>query len=262
MKLIFNILIILIFLIVGCKSTTPDYEKYVLASDSSSFILGVNRTMNGYFYPKISVFENNDTSFLYYLSKEDTSLRCFQPDKKEQTIVRLSNIFSNRINYSIKEGCYVFFETDDLFWIDSPSDDSLYQGSINELVIKSVRKVINNETYLLDLVEPATNSNHTLLLGIYGETDATYGIFNVEENSLELQKVVGKRPYDYSVKDMYVESGMISRVNQDSFLISYYFSDSVDLYVNNKFEKRLIMKSDSSLTFTGFEGDKTDINAI
>jgi hypothetical protein len=217
--------------------------------------------MGGYFYPKISTFETKDSSLIYYFSREDSSLHIYSNKNKS---INLSSLLNSRIEYSNKFGVYVLMDSLDFIWVDSAEDDSLYHISLSNLTIdKVIKKSINNNLNLLDLIEVEINSKtNELLLGIYGDTKATYGLFEIQGDSLVLIKEIGFLPYEYEVKDMYVKSGMINKLNGDSFLISYYYSDSVDLYIKNEFSKRLSLKSDSSNSFKGFDGDYKDINAI
>lgn len=265
MKLINYTISVLILLILGCDWIKPT-NKYVLKQEKESFSIGLKKPMSGYFHPAIILFDNNDTSFIYYFSKADTTLRIFPvKDTGVKQFISLSTLFNERIHYSNKEGAFSYMESKDLLWIDSPRSDSIYQVDLSNLsIIKAVSKRLENKEILLtDFIQPYINSaENKLLLGIYMETNGAYGLFEIEENMFLLKKELDVYSSDYKRKDMYISSGSLTQVSSDSIIVSYYYSDTVSLFVKNNFVKQICLKSDSALEFTGFKGNRQDINAI
>lgn len=264
MKLTHLALCVIMFFITSCWDTTS--HKYELAKGTDYYTMGLNQSIPGYFYPSITVFNQNDTSFIYYFCKADTTLRILSTKNMEDVkFISLSSIFNERIDYSNKEGAFSYMETQDLLWLDSPTSDSIYQIDLSGLnVVKSISKKLNNEDiFLSDLIQQHINSaKNELLFGIYDNTKGAFGLFEVQNNTFLLKKELDTYPDDYKNKDMYLYSGVLTDISPDSFIVSYYYSDTVALFVKNKFVKQICLKSDSSIIFSGFEGDRNDMNAI
>lgn len=265
MKLIVFFICILVFT-TSCNRNKPSI-KYELIKGTDSFVVGLNQPMFTYFHPSLTVFNQNDTSFMYYYCKADTTLRIISTKNIEDVkFISLSSIFNERIDYSNKEGVFSYMETQDLLWLDSPTSDSIYQVDLSSLnVVKSISKTLNNkDIFLSDFIQQHINSTkNELLLGIYYNTKGAFGLFEVQNNNtFLLKKELDTHPDDYKNKDMYLYSGVVTDISPDSFIISYYYSDTTSLFVKNKFVKQICLKSDSALEFTGFEGDRKDMNAI
>lgn len=259
-------LFLLFFSILLLSCNTFEKEKdYTFFKTDKEFRIGLNNPSRGNFYPIISKYQNSDTSYCYYFCAADTSLRVISFTDAKEEVVKLREVLNNRINYSKKFGADLFLETPNIGWFNSDLSDSLYQIDFSKKkILNSISKEI--EDYYLSEFNNKTFINSYVnqwILGVYDSLKIiSNGVFKQEKNRLIRVKKMGEFPNSYRKQDMYINSSLLTILSKDSLLISYHFSDSVDLYVNYNFVGRIEMKSDSSILFTGFMGDEKDINAV
>lgn len=241
-------------------------KKYELIKAEGQMVFSLNKPSPSAFYP---IFYNhqqtNQNNLIYSFNGKDTCIDFLDFNLNKRSKIFIANDLK-RIGYNEKMGLFLYFETDKLVWIDSGVSDSLYSISlISNEIVDVISKDINDDFSVYDLMDQVyiNSKKNELIMRIYKHGNyTTFGWFNINRDKLELKKLLGTLPSGYQQKDMYLKSGELTILNEDSLIISYHYSDSVDLYVNKNLVSRICLKSDSSIIFTGFEGDKMDMNAI
>lgn len=263
-----NKLIVIIFSLIAVFmiSCNQKQKQYELIKTEGQMVFNLNKPSPSAFYP---IFYNhqltNQNHIIYGFNGQDTCIDFLDFKLNKISKISIANTLK-RIGYNEKMGLFLYFETDKLVWIDSGVSDSIYSVNIaSDEVVSVISKDIDNDFSIYDLMDQIyiNSEKNELIMRIYKQGNyATFGYFNINGDKLELKKQLGVLPADYQQKDMYLKSGELTMLNEDSLIISYNYSDSVDLYVNKNLVSRICLKSDSSIIFTGFEGDKMDMNAI
>lgn len=252
---------LVILFLVACENES-NYSNFVLQNTREAFIIGMDRPVGDYFYSFVSTFNNKDTSFVYYYCRTDSSVRIIT--KNNERVYQLDSIVKN-IKYHPKMGVRIHFVSPDLFLLDSSIGDSIYEISLKDLkTTNTIALTLNKkDVYLRDFIEQDINlEKNNYILGIYGETNSAFASFKLDSNQFILKQPIDELPKDYLTNDMYIEAGMLTRISKDSLIVSYYYSDTASLIVNNTLVKKIALKSDSSKEFKGFSGNDNDMNSI
>lgn len=241
--------------------------------------------LKGHFAPSlftacIGVCKLDNNDFLYGYNKLNNAI-IFYPLNCNKNTIEI-NIDTLR-NYISLDKLYTksFYVYNEKFFVISEDFDSLMYASINlrngkldEINFYKINnnlKVNNCGFIKFTPYQPILFFNNSLALPI--ECSAVdckndscklypYALFSMNDDELIFKKFLDELPANYYKENYYTnETSAIQISNKNSVLISYCYNDSVDIFNNGEFKKRVLLKSKYSNAFKGIN-DLNDINEI
>ena len=266
------IFLVIISIVLGCKfQNDTNITKIKLEATNLNIEKWISKSTKGYLYGH-RFFQIEDTDLLYYFSMLDTSI--YIETFKEERLKKSFSIkfLMDSLNISLNDLKGFYLPNEKEAWVSFYSvENQIFRIFLNEFELKSYF-VQNNgfiergffaninccfiydSLFLTPIISSNTERENHVRFPI--------GIFKIKDNEVDLIEKVGTYPSNYNIKNMYDNFNQITKISNDSILVSFLYNDTVDLYVKEKLDKRIILKSDSSKEFLGFSGSEFDINAI
>lgn len=268
------ILLLNVIIIGGCNSPSynnTDVSSFKLDSTDEYFSKYTHRNLNAFPYG-FWIFQIENTDLLYYFSKLDTSIyiKSLQTENIRKR-VRVKSLFDS-LNISLNDIKGLYLPNEKVAWLSFYGHEKkLFKLVLDEFELKDYFVhdkgfidrgffaninccFIYDSLFLTPIISSNTERENHVRFPI--------GIFKIKDNEVDLIEKVGTYPSNYNIKNMYDNYNHVTKISNDSILVSFLYSDTVDLYIKEKLEKRIVLKSDSSKEFLGFSGSEYDINAI
>ena len=270
---IFLTIVLLNIIIGGCNTSNNDnfIQKVSLQPTEEYSSHYIHRHIQLFPFGFWVLQIENEAQF-YYFSRLDTSMYIKSLiDSEVIDRIKLQPLFDS-LKISLNDLYGFYMPNSKEIWMKFYNYDNKFYNIFSFYPLKVNEFTFDNETFTASsffgniTIGRITDSLFVAPL-ISNNTDENhirypFGIFKIHEDEVSLINKAGYFPANYKAKNMHDNINHITKISNDSILVSFLYNDTVDLYVKERLEKRIVLRSDSSKEFLGFNGSEYDINAI